>query len=493
MKINAIICINSINNAIGYNNNLLFRLKKDMAMFKQITTNVDNNKNKNAVLMGYNTFSSIPTLYLPLKNRINIIISKHNYINVKAQIHKHKYIDTYVFSNIHNALAFCMSSKYIETLYVIGGASIYNYFVNNNLIHEFYITELNNPELVIGDTYLECKDIIDKNYIKHHLQSFIELNALNLIDNKKYKVSYSLFKYINTHISKPMNIITDEHNYLSKLKYILEHGELRKTRNSETLSAFGVKMEFNLQRGFPLLTTKKMFWKGIKEELVWFLNADTNSKYLSDKGIRIWDGNSNREFLDSIGLTSYKEFDCGPIYGFQWRHFNATYKGCDADYTNKGTDQLLNVINLLKTNPTSRRIFMSAWNPEQMDEMALPPCHISYQFYVSEGNKLQCQMYQRSGDMFLGIPFNIASTSLLTHIIAKMTNLIPDKVILIVGDAHIYTSHIEQVKLQLERQPYSFPSLVISDKKNTIEEYKSSDFKLVNYINYPSIRAKMIA
>ena len=236
-----------------------------------------------------------------------------------------------------------------------------------------------------------------------------------------------------------------------------------------------------------------MYWKGIKEELIWFLQANTNSKDLSDKGVHIWDGNSNRDFLDSIGLKSYKEWDCGPIYGFQWRHFNATYKGCDHNYTGQGVDQLLNVIHLLQTNPTSRRIFMSAWNPEQMNEMALPPCHISYQFYVSDGNKLQCQMYQRSGDMFLGIPFNIASTALLTHIIAKMTNLIPDKIILVVGDAHIYKNHIEQVKIQLNRTPYIPPKLIIKNNRHTLEEFTSSDCIIKDYISYPSIKGEMIA
>ena len=465
MKINAIVCIHSINNAIGYNNQLLFKLKYDMETFKKITTHINNKNKKNAVLMGYNTFSSIPKKYFPLDNRINIIISKNNYNKVKTQIKECKYPGTYVFNNIYNALTFCMSSNYIETLYIIGGSSIYEYFVKHSLIDEFYITEITMPKLIMGDTFLTCKDIIDKGYVKHHIKTFNENNALNVVDNKMYQVSYSLFKYKNICTSKPKKILNDEHNYLKQLKYILENGETRQTRNAETISSFGIRMEFDLKKGFPLLTTKKMYWKGVYEELLWFLKSNTNAKKLSDKGVHIWKGNSNRTFLDSIGLDHYKEGDCGPIYGFQWRHFNAKYKGCDKDYTNKGVDQLKEIIHLLKTNPTSRRIFMSAWNPEQMDEMALPPCHISYQFYVSDSNKLQCQMYQRSGDMFLGIPFNIASVSLLTHIIAKMTDLIPDKIILVVGDAHIYKTHIEQVKEQLKRDPYIFPILDIKEKK----------------------------
>tara|TARA_B110000211_G_C14059603_1_gene544920 strand:- start:1140 stop:2222 length:1083 start_codon:yes stop_codon:yes gene_type:complete len=359
-----------------------------------------------------------------------------------------------------------------------------------------YITEITTPNMDIGNVFLKNKNIIELNYVKNLLHTYTEKNCINNVDKNLYEVSYSMYNYKAIQINDYTMYIqtkTNEFNYLQQLQNVLDHGETRHTRNSETISSFGIRMEFDLTLGFPLLTTKKMFWKGIKEELVWFLGANTNSKDLSDKGVHIWDGNSNRAFLDSIGLETYKEWDCGPIYGFQWRHFNAKYKGCLVNYKHQGVDQLLQVIHLLKTDPTSRRIFMSAWNPEQMKQMALPPCHISYQFYVSEGNKLQCQMYQRSGDMFLGIPFNIASTALLVHIVAKMTDLQPGKVIIVVGDAHIYKNHVEQVKIQLQRTPYIPCNLIVKTKKNNIEEYSASDFILQNYYSHPSIKANMVA
>ena len=495
MKIIGILC-KHYNNALGHNNQLLFKLKHDMKFFKTTTMQTTDNNNSNAVLMGYNTYISIPTKYFPLKDRINIIISKNHYKDIKKNIKEHSLQNVYVFRNILNAIHFCTNKLTIETLFVIGGASIYTFFMTRYLFNTLYITEIALPTLNIGTVFFKENNILELNYIKSYISSFSENDCLNYVDNKKYKVEYSICKYKSIFTQdyiKDITTLTHENNYLDQLQCVLEHGETRQTRNSETISTFGLRMEFNLQLGFSLLTTKKMYWKGIKEELMWFLRANTDSKDLSDKNVHIWDGNSNREFLDSIGLNSYQEWDCGPIYGFQWRHFNAEYTGCKSNYKNKGVDQLLNVIHLLKTNPTSRRIFMSAWNPEQMKEMALPPCHISYQFYVSQGNKLQCQMYQRSGDMFLGIPFNIASTALLTHIIAKMTNLIPDKIILVVGDAHIYKDHIDQVKLQLKRKPYIPPTLIIKTKKDNIEDFEANDCILQDYISYPSIKANMVA
>ena len=284
----------------------------------------------------------------------------------------------------------------------------------------------------------------------------------------------------------------NEESYLKALKNVLENGELRYTRNSKTYSLFGVKIEFDISNSFPLLTTKKMFTKGIIEELLWFISGNTNSKKLEEKGVNIWKGNSSRIYLDSIGLN-YEEGDCGPCYSHQWRHFNAPYIDCNQNYDGLGIDQLQNCIDLIKNDPSSRRIFMSAWNPCQLDEMVLPPCHISYQFYVSNDNKLSCILYQRSGDMFLGVPFNIASVSLLVYIIANITNKIPGKITLMIGDAHIYENHIEQVKIQLNRIPYVFPQLIIKNKYENINDYKYEDFEIVNYNSHSILKANMVA
>lgn len=495
MKTIGIVCINKHNNAIGYNNDLLFKLKQDMKFFKITTIRTDDISKQNAVLMGYNTYTSIPTKYFPLKDRINIIISNNHYKDIKQKIKNESLQNVYVFRNILNAVHYCNNMNTIETLFVIGGASIYDFFIKKYLFHSILITEIKSPVLDIGNVFFKENNILELNYIKSYIDSFREAECLNNVDNIKYTVDYSICKYksiFTEHYYKYIDSKTNEYNYIKQLEYVLLNGETRQTRNAETISSFGIRMEFDLTLGFPLLTTKKMFWKGIKEELLWFLQANTNANDLSNKGVHIWDGNSNRDFLDSIGLHSYQEGDCGPIYGFQWRHFNAKYNGCNSDYKHQGVDQLQQIIHLLQTNPTSRRIFMSAWNPEQMKEMALPPCHISYQFYVSEDKKLQCQMYQRSGDMFLGIPFNIGSTALLVHILAKMTGLIPGKVILVVGDAHIYKNHVDQVKLQLQKKPYLPCNLIVKQKRNNIEEYQSTDFVLQNYHSHPYIKADMV-
>jgi dihydrofolate reductase/thymidylate synthase len=235
-----------------------------------------------------------------------------------------------------------------------------------------------------------------------------------------------------------------------------------------------------------------MFWKGIYEELLWFIKGDTNSKNLENKGVNIWAGNSSRDYLDSIGLKNYETGDCGPIYGFQWRHYNADYEGFDKDYSGKGIDQLQNCIDLIKNDPTSRRIYMTAWNPIRLDEMCLPPCHVSYQFYV-ENNTLSCMMYQRSGDMFLGVPFNIASTALLTYMISHICQLTPGSITLVIGDAHIYESHIDAVKEQLTRTPLPFSTLSFKKNHTNINDILSEDIELNNYVSLKAISAKMVA
>jgi thymidylate synthase len=283
--------------------------------------------------------------------------------------------------------------------------------------------------------------------------------------------------------------------YLNALKDILENGEERTTRNSVTLSKFGLSLEFNIASSFPLLTSKKIYWKGVLHELLWFLNGNTNANVLSNAGVHIWDANSSRDFLNSRNLQHYEDGDCGPIYGFQWRHYNAKYIGCNSNYVGQGIDQLRQCIDLINTDPTSRRIFMSAWNPEQLDEMCLPPCHVSYQFYVSNNRELSCITYQRSGDMFLGVPFNIASTACLVYILAHLTNCTPGKIRLNIGDAHIYQSHIEPVKKQLNNisKLYDFPTLTIKSRGQTnIEDYIDSDFEINNYICNPGIKSLIV-
>jgi thymidylate synthase len=295
---------------------------------------------------------------------------------------------------------------------------------------------------------------------------------------------------------------SEETAYLLLLEKLLNHGSPRKTRNSTTYSLFSERLEFSLSNNtLPLLTTKRTFWKGIIEELLWFIRGDTDNTKLKEKGVHIWDGNTTEDFLRKSNLP-YKEDICGPIYGYQWRRFGEEYTYTDPETQEEktttgvkvGFDQLQEVINLIRNNPTSRRIFMSGWNPAQMSQMCLPPCHVSYQFYV-EGDKLSCQMYQRSADVFLGLPFNIASTSALTHLIAHHTGLKASRVIICLGDVHIYKEHLKAVAEQLTRfhlvKP--FPTLEISEKYENIEDYTADNFTVQNYQSEKRIAAPMIA
>lgn len=251
--------------------------------------------------------------------------------------------------------------------------------------------------------------------------------------------------------------------YLDLLKNILENGEKKDDRTGVgTISLFGTQTRYNLNNGFPLLTTKKVHLKSIIYELLWFLRGDTNVKYLQDHGVRIWN-----EWADENG-------DLGPVYGKQWRDFN-------------GVDQITNVINTLKTNPNSRRIIVSAWNPQDVDKMALPPCHTMFQFFVIN-NKLSCQLYQRSADCFLGVPFNIASYALLTMMVAQVCDLELGDFIHTTGDTHIYLNHLEQVNLQLTREPYPLPKMKINKNKKDIFSFEYEDFELINYQCHPTIK-----
>lgn len=257
--------------------------------------------------------------------------------------------------------------------------------------------------------------------------------------------------------------------YLDLAQHILENGTQKTDRTGTgTLSVFGSQLRFNLQDGFPLITTKKLHLRSIIHELLWFLKGDTNIKYLRDNGVTIWD-----EWADANG-------DLGPVYGHQWRSWPAP--------NGQAIDQITNVLNQIKQKPDSRRHMVTAWNPAEVDKMALPPCHALFQFYVADG-KLSCQLYQRSADYFLGVPFNIASYALLTHMVAQQCDLAVGDFVWTGGDTHIYTNHIEQTKLQLSRVPLPLPSLNIRRKPDSIFEYVFDDFEIVNYQSHPGIKA----
>ena len=285
----------------------------------------------------------------------------------------------------------------------------------------------------------------------------------------------------------------EEQQYLDLIRELLNEGTLEESRNGNAITGFGAAMRFDLSNGtIPLLTTKRVAWKTCLRELLWFLSGSTSNHVLQSKGVKIWDANASRDFLDSRGLSHLEVGDLGPVYGHQWRHFNAPYTTCTDDYSGKGIDQISYIIDLLKNKETrsSRRIVLSAWNPCQLHEMALPPCHLLAQFHVTGGKKLSCSLYQRSGDVGLGVPFNIASYAFLTHLLAVHCGLEASSFVHFLGNYHIYDDHISPLREQISREPMAFPTVSVT-KCDEIGQYTEGMFDLRNYTFHPPIQMQM--
>ena len=303
----------------------------------------------------------------------------------------------------------------------------------------------------------------------------------------------------------------EECQYIDLVEKILNEGFWEEGRNGRTKAIFGYTMRFSLKNDtIPIFTTKKTAWKTCLKELLWFIHGETNNKLLQKQNVHIWDGNTSREFLDGIGLSLYEEGIAGPIYGYQWRYFNAKYNSLtgkpitenfeetDRDFNNisfKGIDQLQYIIDCLKdpVKRTSRRLIMTAWNPCQLNEMALPPCHVMCQFNVLDGNKLSCALYQRSNDVSLGTSFNVASYSFLTHLLAKHCGLVAHEFIHFMGNCHIYEEHIEPMRELLNRDIHQFPKINIKEIKENINDYEVDDFEIVGYKSNEVIKMQMVA
>jgi thymidylate synthase len=348
----------------------------------------------------------------------------------------------------------------------------------------------------------------------HSAEEYARLdNHYNLTKNRRQEPTENELKedsfsnLTSVNIFKNLNKYShEEYQYLNLLENILENGTWEEGRNGSVKSVFGASMRFSLENGkIPILTTKKTAWKTCLKELLWFIRGETDNTILKDQGVHIWDGNSTRKFLDSRGLYDYKEdHELGPIYGWQWRHFNKPYitqkdlkmnEKNDGDYKEKGIDQLQQIIDALKDPKErfSRRLIMTAWNPCQLDQMALPPCHMICQFNVHDGNKLSCCMLQRSCDVFLGKTFNIASYSLLTHLLAKHCGLEAHEFIHFTGNCHLYENAIDAAKLQITREPYEFPTVSIKKIRDNINDYQVEDFEIHNYKSHEQIKVAMVA
>lgn len=372
----------------------------------------------------------------------------------------------------------------------------------------------------LADEFYHELDIDSKKVMKEDMKEentdINEDKDKDIIKNNS-KLSESIFAAIHKRDH-------EEYQYLNLLENILENGTWEEGRNGRTKSIFGASMRFSLKDGkIPILTTKKTAWKTCLKELLWFVRGETDNRLLKEQGVHIWDANGSREFLDSRGLTNYQVDELGPIYGAQWRSFNKPYfckkdqlfiKEKISECWNNGTininpeleedykkldetgiDQLQQIIDTLKDPKlrTSRRLIMTAWNPCQLDQMALPPCHILCQFNVHDGNKLSCSMYQRSNDECCGTPFNIASYSMLTHLLAKHCGLEAYEFVYFKGNCHIYEDHIEGAKLQIQREPFEYPTVSIKEVRENINDYQLEDFEIHNYKHHPQIKFQMVA
>lgn len=481
MKKFNVILATDLNGGFGLNNHLPWDLPIDFEFFKSITKQNSIlpglNEDPNILIMGRNTWESMNCK--PLPKRISYVISSnyeaYNQSKCKTDNNQSNYTNTFFFPDFLSAYVdACL--KVNSSIWVVGGKQIYDTSLRHWACDKIYWTQIKGT--FECDTFINIKDYPIK------WKSVITKEDINKKDLNIYELNFH--EGVLEH--------TIETQYLGTLYDVIISGDERQTRNAVTHSKFMKTLTCDLADGFPLLTTKKMFWKGIVEELLFFIRGDTDSTKLSNKGVKIWEPNTTREFLDSMNFLNYSVGEMGPMYGYQWRHFNKPYPESELE-TFQGIDQLKKVIEDIKLDPTSRRIIMTDFNPQQVNQSVLYPCHsIVIQFYVEFG-RLHCSMYQRSGDLFLGIPFNIASTSLLLHIVSQLTGLKPGKVHLLIGDYHIYDTHIEPVFEQLKRTPKNLPKLEMSSF-SSLEEVESatlSDFKIIGYESEPAIKAQMIA
>lgn len=465
---------------IGLENSIPWNLKTDLKYFADRTTHANK---LNVVIMGRNTWESIPDTFKPLKNRINIIIST-TLENVNDDL-------TFVFPSLNNALLYLDNDypKSFNDIFIIGGERLYNEALCHPNIDKLYITE------VYGD--FKCD--------KH----FPNIHKLDINGNPLYNfdlISVSQFYnednlYFRFFVYQKDAHVTDiwknkeEQQYIAMLDHILEEGVDRIDRTQVgTLSTFGKQFTYDISETIPLLTTKRIFVRAVFEELALYISGKTDNGILQNKNIHIWDGNTTRDFLDKRGLTHYPENDMGETYGFNFRHYGAEYKTCSENYDGQGFDQLNYVVDQIKNNPTSRRIIINLWNAATMHKAALPACLCMYQFYVDTNkNKLNLQIYIRSSDFFLANNWNTCTGAFLVYMICNLKdiNLTPGKLSVITGDTHIYKSHVDAVRENLKRTPKPYPMLKFDEEKTKLEDYCWDDFKIIGYKPYPNISAPM--
>lgn len=439
-----IITATDIRGGIGLGGTIPWHEKEDLKFFKDTTIN-------NVVIMGRVTFESLN--HQPLKDRINIVLTSRcdEYKNNETE-------NLFFHQNLDDALDFC-KQYYNREIFVIGGAQLYTEALNHHSCKKLIISQI--------DKKYDCD------------------RYLSTIDKETYTYDNYFQISSNVYVSIMRRKNYEEEQYLSMIKSVAHFGFDKDDRTGTgTKSLFTEQLRFSLMNNsFPLLTTKKVPLRLIFEELMWFLRGQTDSKILEEKGVNIWKSDTSADNLIKKGLSHFPEGELGKGYGHQWRNFGGEHGNLGSGY-----DQIKNLVNEIKTNPNSRRLILTAWNPCDMEETVLPPCHVLAQFYVSDGKYLSCGLYQRSGDIGLGVPFNIASYALLTILMAKVTGLIPKDFVHTIGDAHIYKNHLEELKKQAERKPYSFPKLEVVRERENIWDYEFEDIKLYDYEHCDTIK-----
>jgi len=484
MLFSVIVAYDKETRGIGYKQEIPWGyIKEDMEHFQSMTTG-------GIVIMGSNTYKSLPNSS-PLKNRYNIVIGKNISI-------KHKNASSYPYpikkptniitvENFEEALKTAKiyfekinnRTKSEEYIYVIGGSMVYNEAILHPLCKYVYVTEIITQDLKFDRFFPPLPKYFKEKIVRN-----------NNSDNNN-DIIFKVFENI-------LDLNSQETEYLNLLTNILKNGNVRSDRtNTGTISLFGPQIKFSIRDNIlPLITTKKTFFRGIIEELLFFLRGDHDNRILIEKGINIWTKNTSKEYIEKYG-KNLEEHDLGKAYPVQWRAAGAPLQKLEDSYIGKGIDQISQIIDLLKTDPYSRRIILNAWNVTDLDDMILVPCHVMYQFYVTDigdDKYLSCMMIQRSADTFLGLPFNIASVATLTNILAKTCNMKANEIIINIGDAHIYKNHIEQVQTQLKRSPYKFPTMKINKELNNIsdiEKLEYADFELLDYQYWDPIKADM--
>jgi len=458
------------------------RIPEDLRFFRSTTVGLGDN----AVIMGKNTFASIN--HIPFPNRVNIVVSKTLYNDGNTLLDESK--KYYITSSLDEAIK---KARKLVTgdIFIIGGLEILREALTRPDIDYIYVTIISGRriDLISEDSTIKFEYTTPaSNVLKS--RTLYECDEYSLLFHEFWNYTY-----------------TEEEKITGLIKNVLENGTKRDDRTGTgTVSLFAQTFRLDISEYFPLLTTKRVFWKGVVEELLWFLRGSTDTKELERVGVNIWKGNTSREFLDSHGLSNYREGELGPGYGFQWRSFGRKYYTLSEQeelrengYTRESNsvrwvDQIAEAIRLLRTDKYSRRILVNAWNAADLEKMALPPCHYAFQFYVTpseNGDELSILVNMRSCDIFLGLPFNIASYALLTYIIANMVGMKPKEMVFMLGDAHIYTNHIDQCYRMLERPLRELPRLEVLHSKEKIEDYRIEDFLLMGYNPHPIIKGEM--